>query len=550
VIKIKGGEVILEVLKRNGINTLFGYPGGAVIPFYDVLYGREDFNHYRSSHEQGAVHGADGYARATGKVGVSIATSGPGATNTITGIATAYMDSVPIVVITGQVPRQMLGRDSFQEIDITGLTMSVTKHNILVRDVNELEDAIQNAVDIANSGRKGPVLVDIPKDLFIAECEYKGIGSTIVSDESYEIEQGILEEVCKTISNSQKPIIYAGGGVKNGYAEEVLNKFVDKFKIPVVNTLMGLGAISRENPISLGLVGMHGFPEANLAVTNADLIISLGARFSDRVIGNAKEFQKNKKIIHVDIDRTEDSKNVKADIFVNMPVKEFINSIIEDVDVSDTTEWLREIESFKHGSENSNEKFSPESIIKCLNKNFSKNEIVVTDVGQHQMWTAQYFKFSENGKFITSGGLGTMGFGMGAAVGAKVGRPDMDVVLVTGDGSFRMNCNELTMVSEYQLPLTIVMMKNNTLGMVRQWQKMFQDKKYSETTLEDNVNYIKLLEAYGIKGVEANSTNELQNALKNRDKDKPFFVQCNISIDENVIPIVPPGKAIYNLILE
>ena len=376
------------------------------------------------------------------------------------------------------------------------------------------------------------------------------MGSTIVDDGSYEIDENILKEACKAISNSKRPIIYAGGGVKNGYGEEILNKFVNKFKIPVVNTLMGLGTIDRESPISLGLVGMHGFPEANLAITNADLIISLGARFSDRVIGNAKEFQKNKKIIHVDIDRTEDSKNVKADIFVNMPVKEFINSIIKNIDVSDTTEWLKEIESFKHASDITDEKFSPESIIKCLNKEFNKNEIIVTDVGQHQMWTAQYFKFSENGKFITSGGLGTMGFGMGAAVGAKVGRPDMDVVLVTGDGSFRMNCNELTMVSEYQLPLTIVMMKNNTLGMVRQWQKMFQNKKYSETTLEDNVNYIKLLEAYGIKGIEVNSTQELKQALENRDKDKPLFVQCNISIDENVIPIVPPGKAIYNLILE
>ncbi len=546
---MNGGQIILEVLRHHGVDTLFGYPGGAVIPFYDTLYDNTDFKHYRTAHEQGAIHAADGYARTTGKVGVCIATSGPGATNTITGIATAYMDSIPLIVITGQVPSVLLGRDSFQEIDMTGLTFSITKHNFLVKSVDELQQVMEDAVRIATTGRPGPVVVDVPKDFFIKESELQPFDPPL-KPEATIVKQDALNEAIHLIENSQRPIIYAGGGVKPGRGSEVLSAFAKRNNIPVVNTLMGLGTFNLNDDLALGIVGMHGSPEANMAIVKSDLVISIGARFSDRVTGNVKAFQQNKKIIQIDIDHTEHNKNIDASVFLNGTVETYLGKLLERVRSNDRSQWLAQIDSFKVKEEQRDNTFTPYQIIHTLNKEFSPTEIVVTDVGQHQMWTAQYFKFSSPRSFVTSGGLGTMGFGLGAAIGAQIGNEDKTSVLITGDGSFRMNCNELSTVSTYNIPLVMVMLNNGVLGMVRQWQKMFQNERYAETTLSQDVDYIKLLSAYNIPAYRVKSVETLQHVLKLRDTSRPFFVECVIDQDENVIPIVPPGKPIEDFITE
>lgn len=546
---MNGGQIILEVLRHNGVDTLFGYPGGAVIPFYDTLYDNKDFKHYRTAHEQGAIHAADGYARTTGKVGVCIATSGPGATNTITGIATAYMDSIPLIVITGQVPSALLGRDSFQEIDMTGLTFSITKHNYLVKSIDELQSVMEDAVEIATSGRPGPVVIDIPKDIFVNEYELKPFNAPKKSS-AVKIQQEALNEAIYLIENSKRPIIYAGGGVKDGRGAEVLSAFAKRNNIPVVNTLMGLGTYNLNDSLALGIVGMHGSPEANMSIVNADLVISIGARFSDRVTGNVKAFQQNKKIIQIDIDHTEHNKNISASVFLNGTVETYLGKLLERVRSQDRTDWLEQIQGYKVKDVQRDNTFTPYQIIQTLNKEFAPTEIVVTDVGQHQMWTAQYYKFSSPRGFVTSGGLGTMGFGLGAAIGAQIGNEDKTAVLITGDGSFRMNCNELSTVSTYNIPLVMVMMNNGVLGMVRQWQKMFQNERYAETTLSQDVDYIKLLSAYNIPAYRVKSIETLEHVLKLRDTSRPFFVECVIDQDENVLPIVPPGKPIEDFIIE
>ncbi len=546
---MNGGQIILEVLRHHGVDTLFGYPGGAVIPFYDTLYDNKDFKHYRTAHEQGAVHAADGYARTTGKLGVCIATSGPGATNTITGIATAYMDSIPLIVITGQVPSVLLGKDSFQEIDMTGLTISITKHNFLVKTIDELQQVMENAVKIATSGRPGPVVIDIPKDIFINETDLQ----EFLPEEkqlSPIIQQEALNEAIYLIENSKRPVIYAGGGVKSGRGSDVLGAFAKRNNIPVVNTLMGLGTFNLNDDLALGIVGMHGSPEANMAIVKSDLVISVGARFSDRVTGNVIAFQKNKKIIQIDIDHTEHNKNIDASVFLNGTVEAYLGRLTERVRSQDRTQWLKQIESYKVKEEQRDNTFTPNQIINTLNKEFAPTELVVTDVGQHQMWTAQYYKFSSPRGFVTSGGLGTMGFGLGAAIGAQIGNEDKTAVLITGDGSFRMNCNELSTVSTYNIPLVMIMFNNGVLGMVRQWQKMFQDERYAETTLSQDVDYIKLLSAYNIPAYRVKSIETLEHVLKLRDSSRPFFVECVIDQDENVIPIVPPGKPIEDFITE
>lgn len=547
---MNGGQVILEVLKHHGVDTLFGYPGGAVIPFYDTLYdNQESFKHYRTAHEQGAIHAADGYARTTGKVGVCIATSGPGATNTITGIATAYMDSIPLLVITGQVPSALLGRDSFQEIDMTGLTFSITKHNFLVKSVDELQQVMEDAIRIATTGRPGPVVVDIPKDFFVKECELQSFEKP-EKEASIAIKHDALNEAIYLIENSQRPVIYAGGGVKAGRGSEVLNAFAKRNHIPVVNTLMGLGTFNLNDDLALGIVGMHGSPEANMAIVKSDLIISVGARFSDRVTGNVKAFQQNKKIIQIDIDHTEHQKNINASVFLNGTVETYLGKLLERVRNCDRRQWLKEIESYKVEESSNDNTFTPYQIISSLNNEFSQREIVVTDVGQHQMWTAQHYKFSSPKSFVTSGGLGTMGFGLGAAIGAQIGNDDKTAVLITGDGSFRMNCNELSTVSTYNIPLVMIMMNNGALGMVRQWQKMFQDARYAETTLSQDVDYVKLLSAYNIPAYRVKNIETFEHVLKLRDSSRPFFVECVIDQDENVLPIVPPGKPIEEFIIE
>ncbi|QCX34863.1 biosynthetic-type acetolactate synthase large subunit [Caloramator sp. E03] len=549
---LTGAQIVLECLKEHNVDVLFGYPGGAVIPLYDALYDeRNNFMHIRTAHEQGAVHGADGYSRSTGKVGVCIATSGPGATNTITGIATAYMDSTPLLVITGQVPSNLLGRDSFQEIDITGVTIPITKNNYLVKNVELLAPTLREAFKVAVSDRPGPVLVDITKDVFLSKTEYVKCESEYKNDSFDLIEDDVLKRAAKLINDSKRPVIYAGGGVKIAKASDVLIKIAKKACIPVVNTLMGLGTIPRNDELSLGLVGMHGFREANLAVSNSDLLIAIGARFSDRVVGKNDSFAKKAKIIHIDIDESEFGKNVKPDIYIAGNLKSSLEKLYSLIEEKDRKSYIEEIRGYAVSNNNDEGSFLPKNIIGILNKKFDENCFVATDVGQHQMWTAQHWKFKSERGFITSGGLGTMGFGLGAAIGCKIGNPDSDVVLITGDGSFRMNCNELATVSKYNIPILIVLMNNKTLGMVRQWQRMFSNKRYSETDVTDDVDYIKLVNAYGIEGFKVNTLDELNSIVSKINKlTKPLFIQCDIEKNESVYPIVPPGMPIENMLFE
>lgn len=558
---MQGANLIIECLIKESVTTMFGYPGGSVIPIYDALYDYTDqIKHIRTSHEQGAVHAADGYARTSGKTGVCVITSGPGATNAVTGIATAYMDSSPLVVISGQVGTSLLGKDTFQEIDITGVTYSITKHNFLVRNLEELPKIISQAFTIANEGRKGPVLVDIPKNLQVTEIDYNmenyipSCQNSKIKDE-FEIREenetkNKLKDVANLIKESKKPVIYAGGGIKSVDQYDLLKNFAQKINTPVLNTLMGLGGIDRQDPLSLGLVGMHGSKEANLAISNSDLVISIGARFSDRVIGNKDEFAKNAKIIQIDIDSSEMSKNIPAEIELIGDLTDVLNGILEIVEPKNNSEWLSEIDTFKD-TEHIIDKnaFHPKNILEAFNKKLgSENTTVVTDVGQHQMWTAQYWSFEKGRSYITSGGLGTMGFGLGGAIGTKLGTPQKNVLLVTGDGSFKMNCNELATVATQDLPIVILLFNNNALGMVRQWQNLFSHKRYSETDIYDKTNYIMLANAYGIEGHKAQNLEELNQILENLTLDKPVLIECQIDHDINVFPIVPPNDNLLNLI--
>lgn len=558
---MQGANLIIECLIKESVTTMFGYPGGSVIPIYDALYDYTDqIKHIRTSHEQGAVHAADGYARTSGKTGVCVITSGPGATNAVTGIATAYMDSSPLVVISGQVGTSLLGKDTFQEIDITGVTYSITKHNFLVRSLEELPKIISQAFTIANEGRKGPVLVDIPKNLQVTDIDYNmenyipSCQNSKIKDE-FEIREenetkNKLKDVANLIKESKKPVIYAGGGIKSVDQYDLLKNFAQKINTPVLNTLMGLGGIDRQDPLSLGLVGMHGSKEANLAISNSDLVISIGARFSDRVIGNKDEFAKNAKIIQIDIDSSEMSKNIPAEIELIGDLTDVLNGILEIVEPKNNSEWLSEIDTFKD-TEHIIDKnaFHPKNILEAFNKKLgSENTTVVTDVGQHQMWTAQYWSFEKGRSYITSGGLGTMGFGLGGAIGTKLGTPQKNVLLVTGDGSFKMNCNELATVATQDLPIVILLFNNNALGMVRQWQNLFSHKRYSETDIYDKTNYIMLANAYGIEGHKAQNLEELNQILENLTLDKPVLIECQIDHDINVFPIVPPNDNLLNLI--
>ncbi|HBF6357930.1 biosynthetic-type acetolactate synthase large subunit [Clostridioides difficile] len=560
---MNGAKVILECLKKEGIDTIFGYPGGAVIPLYDALYDySDDFKHIRTSHEQGLVHAADGYARSTNTVGVCFTTSGPGATNAITGIATAFMDSSPMVVISGQVPTSLLGKDSFQEIDITGATLSMTKHNYLVRNTKELVPTIKEAFRVANSGRKGPVLVDVPKDLFLAEMDFSGEDYDLCQIDDYmdyksdfglddETNTKLLNEAIDIIKESKKPVIYAGGGVKSSDSEEILEKFATKIDTPVLNTLMGLGNIDRKNELSLGMVGMHGSRESNLALSNSDLVIAIGARFSDRVISKSSEFAKNAKIIHIDIDPSEISKNIESNVSLVGDVKLVLSLLLEMVESKNNSNWKEEIKTFRKSEGIQTDEFHPQNILKKINEKYEtlkKPTVVVTDVGQHQMWAAKYWNFKGNKSFITSAGLGTMGFGLGAAIGTKAGNVDKNVVLVTGDGSFRMNCNELATVANYNVPMLILLFNNRTLGMVRQWQKLFSNQRYSQTDINENVDYVKLVNAYNIDGYKVSNMEELGKAIDMIDFNKPVFLQCDIDKDYDVYPIVAPNDALENLI--
>lgn len=547
--KLSGSQIILRVLREKGIDTLFGYPGGAVIPFFDALYDELDyFKVFRPAHEQNGVHAADGFARSTGKLGVFIATSGPGATNTITGIANAYMDSVPLLVISGQVANTLIGKDSFQEVDITGMTLSVTKHSYLVRKVENLEDVIREAAEVAMEGRPGPVLVDVPKDVFMKTCEFKG--STAENEkEKAEFSEKVLELTAELINKSKKPVIYAGGGVRISKNDDLLLKFAEKADIPVCNSFMGLGTIPRNHKLSLGFVGMHGSMETNMAVTNCDLLIAMGARFSDRVIGSPDKFAPDAKIIHIDVDSTEVDKNTYESIPLIGDMKTILERLLEKTEKKDRSSWLEEIMSKKQKYDIEGE-FVPENILKEVNKYYDKDTVVATDVGQHQMWTGQYWNFNKSNEFITSGGLGTMGFGIGAAIGAQIGNPHKKTVLITGDGSFRMNCEELVTIAKYKLPIKILLLNNNTLGMVRQWQRMFSNAKYSETDNFDEVNYQMLAAAYNIKSFKAETLDELKNILNETSSlNEPMLIECKIDHDCSVYPIVPPGRPIDELLI-
>lgn len=547
--KLSGSQIILKVLKEKGVDTLFGYPGGAVIPFFDALYDELDyFKVYRPAHEQNGVHAADGYARSTGKLGVFIATSGPGATNTVTGIANAYMDSVPLLVVCGQVANTLIGKDSFQEVDITGMTLSVTKHSYMVRKTEDLEKVIREAVDVSMEGRPGPVLVDVPKDVFLQTCEYKG-NSQAGEAEKVATDEEMINMAAELINNAKRPVIYAGGGVRISKNDSLLVKFAEKTDIPVCNSFMGLGTIPRSNRLSLGFVGMHGFTETNMAVTNCDLLIAMGARFSDRVIGSPDKFAKGAKIIHIDIDSTEVDKNTFESIPLLGDMTYILTKLLEKTEKTDRSAWFNKIMSNKLKRDIEG-KFVPENILKQINKHYDKDTIVATDVGQHQMWTGQFWQFNNSNEFITSGGLGTMGFGIGAAIGAQIGNPHKKTVLITGDGSFRMNCEELVTISKYKLPIKIVLLNNNSLGMVRQWQRMFSNARYSETDNYDNVDYQMLASAYGIKSYKAYTMEELEKALNKTDNlNEPILLEYKIDKDCSVYPIVPPGRPIDELLI-
>jgi acetolactate synthase-1/2/3 large subunit len=552
--RLSGAKIIIECLLEQGTDTVFGFPGGQIMPLYDALYdytqaGR--IRHILTCHEQGAAHAADGFARSSGRVGVCFATSGPGATNTVTGIATAYMDSSPIVVVTGQVPVSLIGRDSFQEVDIVGITLPITKHSFLCKDVNELATAVRSAFRIARSGRPGPVLIDVPKNLMQETAEYRPM-APLSAEAPPKAEGDRIKRLARRINEAKKPLLCAGGGVVVSNASELLTALAEKSQIPVTTTLMCLGAFDRNNPLSLGMSGMHGERDANMAVHSADLLISIGMRFSDRVTGDLRRFAQDATVVHVDIDRSEIDKNVSSDDHIIGDVRDVLTRLLPLVKETKRRAWNEEVRSYRRdaAARGKDAGFGPSDIFKAVREALGDDLIVATDVGQHQMWTAQKWPFSKPRRFITSGGLGTMGFGLGAAIGAQIANPNERVVLFTGDGSFRMNCAELMTAAAQELPIFVFVLKNNTLGMVRQWQKLFFDRRFSATDLPDVLDYEKLASAFGLFGRHVRDTEGLSAAIREALAfGRGAVIACELPIDENVWPIVPPGDAINNQLL-
>lgn len=549
-----GSEILVDVLVEQGVDTIFGYPGGSVLNIYDALYKNSHrIRHVLTAHEQGASHAADGYARATGKVGVCLATSGPGATNLVTGIATAYMDSIPMVAITGNVGTSLIGRDSFQEVYIAGITMPITKHNFVVRNVSELADVVRDAFRIAKSGRPGPVLVDIPKDITSAEFEHE-IKKIENEQIHYEIPVEQLEEIAKLIAEAKRPMIYYGGGVGSSDAGDALLKLMKKADIPATHTMMAIGAVASDDDLNLGLIGMHGKVSSAWAIDNADLMISIGARFSDRVATNPNRFAPKAKVIHVDIDAAEINKNIGVDHSVVSDAKCFLESILPYVSEAKHDAWKTQIDTWKtkldYKPKDDDAVLKPHQIIETAAKMAGTDAIFATDVGQHQLWAAQYCGRNRIHQFITSGGLGTMGFGYGAAIGAQIACPDKTVLHITGDGSFHMNLNELCTSVSYNLPVITIIMNNRVLGMVRQWQTMFYDKRYSSTSPERKTDYVKLAEAFGAKGYHVTTLHEFKEVLKEALKRTgPVLIDCTIDSDEKVLPMIPAGGTVDDIVV-
>lgn len=549
---ITGAEILLECLEREGVEVIFGYPGGQVIPIYDKLYDSKIRN-ILVRHEQGAVHAADGYARSTGKPGVCLATSGPGATNLVTGIATAYMDSVPLIAITGQVPTSLIGCDSFQEADITGITIPITKHNYLVRSIKELPRIIKEAFHIATTGRPGPVLIDLPKDISVdkAKFEYPETISLQGYKPNYIGNIRQIKEVADALHKAKRPVLYVGGGAVTSGADELIKKLAEKMEIPVTTTLMGMTAFPSAHPLNLGMLGMHGTATANFAVCETDLLIAVGARFDDRVTGKIDCFAPKATVIHIDIDPAEIGKNVKAEIPIVGDVKTVLETLLEKTETKQHPEWIVQIAKWKQAYPLTYEKsgLKPQMVIEALNEITKGDAIICTEVGQHQMWTAQYYKFNRSRSLITSGGLGTMGFGFPAAVGAQIGNPDKMVINIAGDGSIQMNIQELGTVVAYNIPVKIIILNNFYLGMVRQWQELFFQRRYSGTILETNPDFVKIAEAYGAKGFRITAGDDLVAKLKEAlETPGPVVIDCQIDREENVLPMVPAGCAINKMI--
>jgi acetolactate synthase I/II/III large subunit len=563
-VEMTGSQILLECLCQEGVDTIFGYPGGAVINIYNDLFD-SPINHILNRHEQAAVHAADGYARATGRVGVAFATSGPGATNTVTGIATASMDSVPMVIITGQVPTPLIGNDAFQEADIVGITRPVTKHNYLVQDIKDLPRIIKEAFYIARTGRPGPVLVDLPKDVQVATSKFEypekvnlpGYKPTY-SGNARQIEKGV-----EMILAARKPVLYVGGGVSSPEAGEWLKKLAELIQVPVTTTLMGMAAFPKQHPLALGLLGMHGTYFANMAVTESDLLIAVGARFDDRVTGKVATFASHAKIIHIDIDPTSIKKNVRVDLPIVGDLNDVLEKLVKSLSresegvstlIDETVHWRQKTEVWKKEQpmryEASDREIKPQFVIEKIRELTNDDAIITTEVGQHQMWTAQFFDFTQPRTFLTSGGLGTMGYGLPSALGAQAAFRDRQVIDISGDGSFQMNSQELATLVQFNLPVKIAILNNNFLGMVRQWQQLFFDRRYSQTRMEVPIDFVKLAEAYGATGLTASRPDEVEKTIRTaRETPGPVIMEFKVSREENVMPMVPAGKSLNEMVL-
>jgi len=559
-VRLNGSEILVECLKEQGVEVVFGYPGGTILNIYDALYRHSgEIKHYLTAHEQGAAHAADGYARATGRVGVCMATSGPGATNLVTGIATAYMDSSPVVAITVNVALPLLGKDTFQEVDIAGVTMPITKHNYIVKDVNDLADTIRNAFRIAQTGRRGPVLIDITKDVTIAQCDYTPKTPDLIPSFTRGIRDADIDEAIKLIAESEKPLVYGGGGIIAAGASERFREFTGLIGAPVTLSLMGLGSYPGSGPLYCGMLGMHGTVASNLTATNCDLFIAVGARFSDRAATNAKNFAPNAKVLHIDIDPAEINKNVTAYRSVVGDANEILKRLNEKLRekggfAAQNASWLATVDQLKRERPISYAKdgvLRPQYVIERISELAGTDAVIVTEVGQHQMFATQFLDIEKPRHFISSGGLGTMGFGLGASIGAKIGCPDKTVINIAGDGCFRMNNIELATAVEYNVHIIEIIINNHTLGMVRQWQSLFYDKRYSHTTLSNKLDMVKLAEAHGAAAFNVTEPSQVDGAiLKALSMDGPVVINCEVGMDDNVIPMVPAGKSNDEVIFE